>query len=244
MSKSKGYLRFYNRLDAFLTDCETAEAFFLNREDIKGTGSYIFDKISKPAFSKLTNRTNSEGSRTIVSSHVRRTVLVSFIKEMYEEVTEYFKYILKQGAENGADSLRIVGEHSVNFKANDILSKKSFEDIVEMVISHIFQSLENERSTINLLTKVNNKLGLGVDEALINDALPYLELRHVYVHSDGKPSVEFKAKYPFFRKDSKKRIELDINQARQAFDKVNNLLHSYDQRMIGKNFFKADEIVG
>lgn len=63
MAKSKGFQRFYDRLDAFLTDCETAEAFFINREEIKGKSSYIFDNISKPAFVKLTNRTNSEGSR-------------------------------------------------------------------------------------------------------------------------------------------------------------------------------------
>ena len=244
MAKSKGYQRFYDRLDAFLTDCETAEAFFINREEIKGKGSYIFDNISKPAFSKLTNRTNSEGSRKIVTSHVCHTVYVSFIKELYEEVTEYFKYILKQGAENGADSARIVGEHSVSFKANVILEKNSIEDIVEMVISHIFQSLENERSTINLLTKVNNKLDLGVTEDAINEALPYLELRHVFVHSDGKPTSEFRSKYPFFRLDSRKRIEINMNHARLAFEKVNTLLCLYDQGMINKKFFKPEEIVG
>lgn len=244
MSKSKGYQRFYDRLDNFLTDCETAEAYFLNREEIKGEGSYIFDKISKPDFTKLTNRKNSEGSRTIVSVHIRHTVLVSFIKELYEEVTEYFKYILKQGAENGADSSRIIGEHTVSFKANEILGKSSFDEIVEMVISHVFQNLENERSTINLVTKVNNKLGLGVNATEINDALPYLELRHIFVHSDGKPSSDFRAKYPFFKRDSKKRIELDINLARQAFEKVNKLLNSFDQGMISKQFLKQEEIVG
>ena len=244
MTKSKGYQRFYDRLDAFLTDCETAEAFYLNREEIKGKGSYIFDNISKPAFAKLTNRTNSEGSRKIVTSHVCHTVYVSFIKELYEEVTEYFKYILKQGAENGADSSRIVGEHSVSFKANILLQKNSIEEIVEMVIAHIFQSLENERSTINLLTKVNNKLDLGVTENAINEALPYLELRHIFVHSDGKPTTEFMHSHPFFRLNSKKRIEINMNHAKQAFKKVNALLCLYDQGMINKNFFKQQELIG
>lgn len=243
MSKSKGYQRFNNRLDYFLTDCETVQAFNLNREEIKGTGSYIFDKISKPDFVKLTNRKNCEGSRTIVSTHVYHTVLVSFIKELYEEVTEYFKYILKQGVENGADSARIVGEHSITFKANDILSKNSFDEVVEMVISHIFQSLENERSTINLVTKVNNKLGLGVELVKMEEALPYLELRHVFVHSDGKPSPEFRTKYPFFKRDHKKRIVLDIDIMRQAFEKVDTLICAFDQGMISKGFFKQDEIV-
>ena len=157
MTKSKGYQRFNNRLDYFLTDCETSEAFFINKEEIKGDGSYIFKGISKPTFNKLVNRSNSEGSRQIVVNHIRSTILTSFIKELYEEVTEYFKYILTQGVKNGVDSLRIVGEHKVSFKANEILEKNSLDEVLEMVISSIFQSLENERSTIGLLSKVNNK---------------------------------------------------------------------------------------
>ncbi len=241
--KTKGFQRFNNRLDHYLTDCETAMAFFLNREEIKGKGSYIFDKISKPDFTKLVNRKNTEGSRVLVTTHVYHTVLVSFIKELYEEVTEYLKYILYYGAQNGADPGRLVGEHTVSFKANEILSKHSFEDVVEMVVSHVFQSLENERSTINLINKTNNKLGLCVGLDTINDALPYLELRHIFVHSDGKPSTEFTAKYPFFDIDHNGRVVLDINLVREAFVKVKTLLSSFDLAIITKGFVPHDEIV-
>lgn len=176
MSQSKGYQRFNNRLDYFLTDCETSEAFYINKEEIKGNGSYIFKGVSKPKFNKLANRSNTEGSRKIVVSHIRSTILISFIKELYEEVSEYLRYILSQGAINGVDSLRLVGDLKLSFKANEILEKNTYDEIIEMVISSIFQSLENERSTIGLLTKVNSKLDLGVNESLINEALPYLEL--------------------------------------------------------------------
>ena len=242
MSQSKGYQRFNNRLDYFLTDCETSEAFYINKEEIKGNGSYIFKGVSKPKFNKLANRSNTEGSRKIVVSHIRSTILISFIKELYEEVSEYLRYILSQGAKNGVDSLRLVGDLKLSFKANEILEKNTYDEIIEMIISSIFQSLENERSTIGLLAKVNNKLDLGVNENLINEALPYLELRHVFVHSDGKPNKDFMSKYPFFKKNKKGRVEIDLILVRTAFDKVNALLYAYDQSMINKHLIEAAEL--
>lgn len=243
MSQSKGYQRFNNRLDYFLTDCETSEVFYINKEDIKGSGSYIFKGVTKTQFNKLVNRNNTEGSRKIVVSHIRSTILTSFIKELYEEVTEYLRYILAQGAKNGINSLRIVGDLKVTFKANDILEKNNYDEIIEMVISSVFQSLENERSTINLLTKVNNRLDLGIDMGLINDALPYLELRHIFVHTDGKPSRDFMKHYPFFKKNQKGRIDLDLELVRTAFEKVNSMLCAYDQSMINKHLIGVTEIV-
>jgi hypothetical protein len=243
MAKSKGYQRFHDRVDYFLTDCETSEAFYINMEEIKGDGSYIFKGITKPKFIKLANRTNSEGSRKIVVSHIRTTILTSFIKEVYEEVSEYIRYILSQGAKNGVDSLRIVGDLKLSFKANEILEKNTYDEIIEMVISSIFQMIESERSTIGLLTKVNNKLGLGVDDNLINEALPYLELRHVFVHSDGKPSREFMTQYPFFTKNQKGRVDLNLDVVRKAFEKVDAMICAYDQSMINKNLIEATELV-
>ena len=82
---------------------------------------------------------------------------------------------------------------------------------------------------------------LGLDT--INDALPYLELRHIFVHSDGKPSTEFTAKYPFFDIDHNGRVVLDINLVREAFVKVKTLLSSFDLAIITKGFVPHDEIV-
>ncbi|MEW4538099.1 hypothetical protein AB1K44_16605, partial [Vibrio cholerae] len=39
-------------------------------------------------------------------------------------------------------------------------------------------------------------LALSINQQLILDALPYLEVRHLLVHADGKVSQEFINKYP------------------------------------------------
>jgi len=168
---------------------------------------------------------------------------VSHIKELYEEVTEYIRYILKEGAMNGADTNRLIGEHNVNMKANDVLSKGTKRDIVEFIMQQVFQQLENERSTMTLITKIKNKLGLNLSDAIINGALPYMELRHVFVHSDGKPSTDFRVRYPQFHLDQKHRIKLTSALLDDADKKVRALLKKMDTEMIRLNYISANEQV-
>lgn len=112
---SKGYRRFKNRLEYFRTDSEMAEILVLNKELLKGV-DFIFKKVEPDKYPLLANRTNNANSRGLVVKHLRKTIYVAFIKDMYEEVTEYIRYILQEGVMNGADPNRLVGEHNVNMK--------------------------------------------------------------------------------------------------------------------------------
>ncbi len=238
---SKGYRRFKNRLEYFRTDSEMAEILVLNKELLKGE-DYIFKKVDTDKFPLLANRTNNANSRGLVVKHLRKTIYVSFIKDMYEEVTEYIRYILQEGVLNGADPNRLVGEHNVNMKANEILSKGTKREIVQSIMEQIFQQLENERSTITLIPKIKNKLGLTIEQALIDAAIPYLEIRHIFVHSDGKPNQVFMEKYPTIQLDEHNRILLNSTFAEEAYNSINNLLVAIDNDMISKNYISASEL--
>ena len=100
---------------------------------------------------------------------------------MYEEVTEYIRYILLQGSINGVDPNRIVGEHNFKMQANDILSLATKEDVIRAVTNQVFQQLESERSTIELLQKTKNKLGLNIAQELIDKSIPYLTCIFLYI---------------------------------------------------------------
>lgn len=239
--KTKGYKRFLDRMDYFNTDIEVAEILVLNSEVIKGNNAYIFNKVKEDKHPILCNRKNSSGSRRIVVNHLKKTVYVAFIKEMYEEVTEYIKYILREAALNGANTNRLVGEHKVNMNANELLSKPTRKDIIETIMEQIFQQLENEKSTLELIKKVKRKLGLNIPDNVITDALPYLEIRHIFVHSDGKPCNDFLNNYPAIQLDNKNRIVLNSDFAKKAFGTVKDLLHTIDQQMLTKNYISAGE---
>lgn len=91
---------------------------------------------------------------------------------------------------------------------------------------------------------MNDKLGLTIDKKFIEKALPYLEIRHILVHSDGKPDQAFLNKYPKMKIDGQKRISLDAKFAKEAYDSVNNLLMAIDKEMEAKKYFSASELQG
>lgn len=238
---SKGYKRFTDRLRYFRTDNETIDVIIASKELLKGENS-IFVNVEGAKHPILSKRKSNSNSRTLVLNHLRKTVYVSFLKDLYEEVTEYLRYILKEAALNGAEIDRLVGEHNVNMKANDILSLSNKKEIVNVIMTQIFQTLENERSTITLITKIKNKLALDIDKDVISNALSYLETRHIFVHSDGKPNTEFLKKYPFILLDRSNRIQLNYSFIQGAYERVKSLVQSIEQLMVEKNYISASEI--
>lgn len=238
---SNGYRRFKSRLDYFLMDNEFVDIVFKNRELLKCDDG-IFNGVDAKKHPLLFVRKNHPNSRKLVVSHLRKTIYVSFIKDMYEEVNEYLRYILKQGAMHGADTNRLVGEQKISMMANDILSSVSKEAIVQTIMNQIFQDLENKRSTIELLRKIKEKLGLGIDDNLLKQALPFLEVRHVFVHSDGKPNQDFIRKYPNMKLDAHHRIELNAIWIKNAYDAINKLLMAIDEEMIEKGYIPKSEL--
>ncbi|MDE5574399.1 MAG: hypothetical protein K2I87_01635 [Bacteroidales bacterium] len=238
---SKGYRRFKSRLDYFRTDKEFVNILVLNKELLKDDDT-IFQRVDAAKHPLLFNRKNNAHNRELVVNHLRRTIYVAFIKDMYEEVTEYMRYILQEGAMNGANTDRLVGEHKVNMNANDILAISTKKEIVQKIMAQIFQQLENKRSTLSLISKINKKLDLSIKQQLIDKALPFLEIRHILVHSDGKPDQAFLKKNPTIEVDKEKKIVLNATFIEEAYDAVNSLLVAIDEAMEAKNYFSAAEL--
>lgn len=239
--KSKGYLRLFNRFQNFQADLELVEIIILNREKFAGD-NYIFSEINPTDHPKMCLFTNSQFNRKKAVSHLRNTLLVAFIKDIYEEVTEYLRYVLVHAAKNGANVNRLVGPHKVSLDANFLLSAGSIDEIARTVTDSIFQQLENERSSLELIKKISIKLDLQLTEATINNALPYLLIRHYFVHEDGKPTLEFKNEYPFVKLDTKKRIKLSYKFLMTAKEKVLELVNEVDQKVLARGFFPIEEI--
>ena len=239
---SKGFQRFENRLVKFREDCELTEIIVANKERLKGVDS-IFLKVTEDSHPLLSARHNASGSRNLIVTHLRNTMYVAYIKELYEELTEYLHYILIQGSQNGANVQRLVGEHNeITLSANEILSNNK-KELDKKVMENIFRKLENERSTPALISKIVRKLGLDIDQQLINDALPYLVVRHVFVHSDGKPDETFRRQYPNIHIDQRtKRIQLNSEFASIAYNSVRRLIEAFDSEMEDRHYFSDAEL--
>lgn len=240
MYKSKGFRKFISRLKNFEEDIETLDVFCKNMPSFS-LGPKIFDGVTT-RHPNLNKRSNSQHNRILVSTHLKHTLYVSLIKEIYEELMLYLGYILTCGALSSVDPTRLVGnDQKINMTANDILSLDSKEDIVTRIMRDIFRKLENKRDTLLLIKELNERLGLDIENEIIDEAMPYLQARHKFVHADGLVDDSFKNSYPNIKLTDDNCIKLDRNIMKSAFLSIKNLADEIEKKMSSKHYFQEVE---
>lgn len=244
--KSKACHAFQQKLSYFDDDIELVDVLrtgVLEGNLTDPASNNLLRHVDPSRHTHIARRRNSDGSRKNTINHLRSSIYSSYIKDVYEEVTQYLKSILKQASINGFNSGRIIGEHSFKMDAKSVLELGDWNSVCRMVSDSVFQNLESERSTLNLFKKIATKLNLIVDDHYINDALPYLEIRHFLVHTDGKPSQDFIAKYPHIRRRSNGYILLDYSLICSTRDSIKTLISVYDQEVIVKDLLRAEDLM-
>ena len=243
---SKALHAFNQRLDYFDDDIELVDvlrASIVAGDLSNNAGTKPFDRVDPAIHRHLARRSNSDGTRENCIHHLRSSVHSSYIKDTYEEVTEYLKSVLRAASLQGFSAGRIIGEHSFKMDASTVLSFGSWDAVCRSITDSVFQALEAERSTLNLIKKSANKLGLNLTQSFVDEALPYLETRHFLVHADGKLSREFTATNPHIRHQNG-FVVLDYAFMTEFKNKVRALINHYDQQIIAANFLAAGDIHG
>jgi hypothetical protein len=202
----------------------------------------LFDFVNPSKHLVLSERKSNSHNRRIAINHLKKTLYSSYIKDLYEDLTDYLQNILQAAAKNGFNPNRLIGEHKVSFEANDILQARNWDAIAQMVAEKVFRKLENEKKTSELLKKINSKLDLGVDINLINAALPYLEIRHLLVHADGKADENFCSKYSTICNTPNKKINNNYSLVLSAKTAVLNLVQDYDNKIVEKSILHNDDL--
>jgi hypothetical protein len=243
--KTKSHVRFFSRAAHLDVDIELADVMRISIQGglLSGAGNqYIFDKVNPQQHPRLASRANTNESRKLAANHLKATLCEAFLKNIYEDISQYFLEILTSAARNGLDPNRLIGEHKVTFDANTILQAGSWDKVVSLVTQSVFRKLENERSTKDLLEKMNGKLNLGVLQATIDSALPYFEVRHLLVHSDGKADQKFCSSFPTFGATVGQKIKLDYVLLQNARTAICQLVEEFDQKIVANNVVAANEL--
>ena len=201
----------------------------------KDTDITIFSGLDSAKYSCLARRKNSPGSRTLLMTHLKQSIYASYIKDVYEEVSEYLRMILTNYFSCNINCPRLIGEHNVSIDAQQLLALGNWDGVCRYVAGQIYQSLENERSTSSLLKKMQKKIGISIPKKTIEEVLPYLEIRHFLVHSDGKMDDNFVAKNPTFSHDEYNFIRLDYNFITEFRSKITHFITEFDAKIIEKN---------
>ena len=242
--RSKASQSFETKMKYFIDDVDLVDVLresILN-DDLTDSSRHVLSRVDPQHHPHLQRRMNSSGSRKNVINHLRNTVYGSFVKDVYEEISHYLKTILRQCTQSGFDSDRIIGEHGFKIDARTVLQMGNWETVCEHVISSLFQALENERSTRKLLRKMCVKLDLEIPEYLIDDLIPYIEVRHFLVHSDGFAGEEFRLNNEEFSYADDGKVRMDYRFVSEMYSKSSALVKAFDDAVIANNLLAEEYI--
>ena len=242
---SKYALIFKNRLQSFEEDLEIVDIFCkaINQGDLLPDPDNLFKYMNPSIHKCIALRSNNQTSKKIVINHLRRTIYVSYVKDVYEELSLYLKSFVTQAALKSKDkesACRLLGDQKISLNAKDILQYHDINDLAKSIAEQIVQDLEKERSTKSLIIKICKKTGISVEQQIIDEAIPYLEIRHKFVHTDGIVDKQFKIDYPMFSYDKDNYITLNRNVLTQMKNKVNKLVVAIDTSAISQGILSSN----
>jgi hypothetical protein len=236
--KTKHLVVFLNRAAHFEADIELVDVL-IKASDAgilsQAAGSHLFDSVEPGSHPRLARRKSSDHNRRLAVRHLRASLCASYIKDLYEDFGMYMQDVLEAAARNGINPNRLIGAHKINTEASDLLATGSWEGVVHLIASSIFRKLEDERNTKSLIQAMDGKLGLGLDPAFLDAALPYFELRHLLVHRDGVADDDFCQRFPAFGAVANSKISVEFTVVASARTAVLALAKHFDSKVVAKN---------
>ena len=237
---SKAYLSFCNKITYFNNDIEFIDILSRGFHSDPSKYDFFYDKVDKTLHKSLANRGKTNKSRNQVIEHLTYSIYSSYIKDIYEEVMIYFTEVISMFIDKGIKNPgRFIGDSKITISLRELLESNDFSTLVIYTSKKILRDLEQKKDTSFILTQIPKKLGINIDEQKIKDTKPYLELRHLLVHNDGKIDQCLKNRFPDFpiKITSKGRIDLDLDLIIDYREKIKNLINEY-----GKVFISSDLI--
>lgn len=240
--KTKAFVRFLNRVQHYSADLELVDVFARSANKLATGKGYMFDAVSPSHHPVLSKRGSAKGSRTNALTHLKATLGASHIKDLYEDLSEYLRTVLTICARRGVQPARLVGSHRFEVDAKTLLELGSWDAIVEFVSKRIYRSIEEERSTKELVRKMSAKLGLNIDQSFIDQALPYLDARHLLVHEDGRVDEKYARDYPALGLKHGEFIKTDYQFVSDASSAIIALVREFDRQIVATGMIDSTDL--
>ncbi len=202
--------------------------------------------LSKISYNRLNHPTKQH---VALIKHSQKKNIEFAILRLFNLFTTYLQNITREMfAQN---PMLVVGKAVINRNGEDkenlsmsyaeIVRHGNYEAVQEQIILNIFRSIEELRSTSKLLDKILKDTKVSIGKTITDDALKYLEMRHLFIHNHGKVDNKYAKTYgdkftPILkeRKDLPAKFEI----FNEALSSVSTLVYKIDEQLI------ANEIVG
>ena len=176
-------------------------------------------------------------SRTFITS--RKKLHEQAIIELYGEFSNYLANIITEIVHKQPKRfLSILSENSDNgIKYKEVIRIGSYNALIDEIAKRVFRTLENKRSTKDLLSAFVKNIKIDVDNTILETALAYLEIRHLIIHNDTKADAKFKsmARHDVVSiNNSTQKITLNFTVSNEAINAVFQLCKNIDDDIITK----------
>lgn len=156
--------------------------------------NYISSALNCPSHQRLYHP-NTTNQRNRIIAYSRSKLNERAIIDIYKYFTEYISTIIAELARVAPNDLlaNIRSDNERSIRYQKILELGSYDKILDHMAKVVYRSLENERSTKGLVDRLMKNLKIELDETVLNDALLYLEIRHLIIHNNRCPDERFNA---------------------------------------------------
>lgn len=157
--------------------------------------------------------------------------------ELYKAFSYYIKSIIHELSMQDPMKMQGLlcskGDRNVSYP--DIIKLGSYDAIITDMSKRVFRSLERLQSTPELLDKLIELTGIIIDDSLKEDALLYLELRHLIIHNNAKADDKYiilNQKKLVSINDHTKKISFNYTLSNTAMNVVYQLCKKIDDELI------------
>lgn len=133
-------------------------------------------------------------------------------------------------------------DNVINYET--IIKIGAYERIIEHMANSIFRRFENEKSTTKLLDKILTYTKINIDSEVKENALLYLEIRHLIIHNRSLADDNFMTKANGkLTIPTNKKLPINYEMSSSAIKKVCELCRLIDKELVANNMVRERCIV-
>lgn len=116
--------------------------------------------------------------------------------ELFRAFSYYIKSIVREMAHQNPIKLQglLSNKTDRSISYPDIINLGTYNAIITDMANKVFRSLENLRNTTEMLDKLIGLTTANINQTVKEDALLYLELRHLIIHNNSRADAKFIAR--------------------------------------------------
>ncbi|MBU8883840.1 hypothetical protein KSK37_12160 [Kaistella sp. DKR-2] len=152
--------------------------------------------ISEDDYNRLNHPVKQQSA--LIKHSQKKNIEFSIIR-LFNLFTAYLQGITKEMY--AKNPMLVVGKAVINKNGEDkenltityaeIVRLGNYENIQEKIVNNIFRSIEDLRSTNKLLEKILKDTKVNIPTTVTDEALMYLEMRHLFIHNHGKVDTKY-----------------------------------------------------